>query len=265
MAAFALFAASCGQKEAQKILVLYYSQNGTTKAVAEEIAARLGADMEEIVPGVPYDGNFQETIERCMKEKELEVIPAVKPLNSDIPAYDVIFLGYPVWFGTFAPPVDGLLSAVDFSGKKIVPFCTFGSGGLSSSILDLKAKEPDAEILPVYGVRAARIDAAPAELDRFLKENGFLEGEYVKLDEFSPSRPVTEEESAIFDAAVGDYPMIHAKAEEVASRNVPGGIEYLFAARDIPREGAPAAPDGVIKVYVLDLDGEAPVFTQVLR
>ena len=260
-------AISCGQKqEAQKVLVLYYSQTSNTKAVATEIATRIGADLEEIVPVKPYDGDFQATINRCMQDRQQGVTPEVKPLKADIAKYDVIFIGYPVWFGTYAPPVDAFLSQVDLSGKKVVPFCTFGSGGLYSSVKDLVEKQPGAEVLPGYGVRAARIDAAPAEVDRFLKENGFIEGEYVKLDEFPAPHPASEEEAAIFDAAVGDYPMIHAAAEEVASRNVPGGIEYLFTARDLPREGAPGVPPaGTMKVYVLAEEGQAPVFTQVVR
>ena len=77
---------------------------------------------------------------------------------------------------------------------------------------------------------------------------------------------MNEEESKIFDAAVGDYPMIKAKATTVASRPIPKGTEYLFTAANIPQEGAPAnAPTGDIKVYVTVLDGKAPEFTQVLR
>ena len=82
--------------------------------------------------------------------------------------YDVVFLGYPVWFGTFAPPVITWLNNVDLSGKTIVPFCTFGSGGLDSSTRDLAAKQPNANILPGYGVRAARLAAMPKEVDQFL-------------------------------------------------------------------------------------------------
>ena len=265
LAATAALALSCSQHKDPKILVLYYSQNGSTKAVAEEICNSLGADIEAIVPVTPFDGSFQETIDRCLKEREAGILPEIQPLASDIKEYDVIFLGYPVWFGTFAPPVSSLLDNVDFSGKKIVPFCTFGSGGLDSSIKDLKEKLPDTEVLPGYGVRAARVDAVPSEVDRFLKENGFIKGKYEKLEDFPEAQPVSEAEVAIFDAAVGDYPMINAVAEEVASRNVPGGIEYLFTARDIPRDGNQAVPAGTIKVYVLAEEGQAPVFTQVIR
>lgn len=257
-AAALVVAVSCGQNKPQKALVLYYSQTGTTKAVAETIAAALNADVEEIVAVNPYDGDFGATIERCLKEKEQGVLPEVQPIKADLKDYDVIFLGYPVWFGTYAPPMASLLGSIDLSGKKVVPFCTFGSGGLDSSSRDLAQVQPDAELLSGYGVRTARIAAMPAEVDNFLKEGGFIAGEYFKPEPFGEVHPVSAEESALFDAAVGDYPMLHAVAEEVASRAVEGGTEYLFTAanKDFP---------GSVKVYVLALDGHAPEFTQVLR
>ena len=73
-AALAVAVVSCGQKKAEapqkKVLVLYYSQTSNTKTVAQEIANKLGADIEEIVPVVPYDGDFQATITRCNQERE---------------------------------------------------------------------------------------------------------------------------------------------------------------------------------------------------
>ena len=257
---------SCGNKaQADKILILYYSQTGNTRTLAQTIQERLGADIEEIVPLDPYDGSFEETIERGMKEREQGILPEIQAIQSPLEDYDVIFLGYPVWYGTYAPPVAMLLEQLDFKGKKIVPFCTFGSGGLDTSSRDLAGKLADSEVLPGYGVRAARMDAIPAELDRFLKESGFIEGEYVKLDEFPEAHPASEEETAIFDAAMNGYRMIHAKATHATMRNVPGGVEYLFTAESLPREdGAPAGPRQM-KVYVLVEEGAEPVFTQIIR
>ena len=272
LAAVTLTAVSCGSKketpkeETPKMLVLYYSQTGNTKAVAEEIANKLGADIEEITMVDPYDPDFQATIDRCMKEREQEVIPAIHPVKADLANYDVIFLGYPVWFGTYAPPVIAFLNDADLSGKKIVPFCTFGSGGLESSVKDLVAAEPNAEVLPGYGVRAARMDAMPKEVDNFLKANGFLEGEYKKLADFPEQHEVSADESAIFDAAVDGYPMIHAKAKTVATRTLPDGMEYLFTAVDLPREDNPKMPPaGEMQVFVTVTNGSAPVFTKVIR
>lgn len=271
LAVVTLTAVSCGSKketpkeEAPKMLVLYYSQTGNTKAVAEAIANKLGADIEEITMVDPYDPDFQATIDRCKKDQEQGILPEIQPVKADIANYDVIFLGFPVWFGTYAPPVTTFLNSADFSGKKIVPFCTFGSGGLESSARDLAVAEPGAEILPGYGVRAARLEAMPKEVDNFLKANGFLEGEYVQLADFPVQHEASADEAAIFDAAVDGYPMIHAKAKTVASRELPDGTEYLFTAVNLPREDKPNMSTDEIQVFVTVEKDKAPVFTKVIR
>ena len=272
VAATAMLAVSCGQKketpkdESPKYLVLYYSQTSNTKAVAEQIANLLNADIEEIVATQPYDGDFQATIERCIQERELGVKPEIQPLTADISQYDVIFIGYPVWFGTYAPPVAALLDQIDLSGKKVVPFCTFGSGGLESSVKDLVAKQPNAEVLPGYGVRAARLDAMPKEVEEFLKASGLLEGEYTPLPDFGEMHDVSADEAAIFNTAVDGYPMLNAQAKSVAVRTSPNGTEYLFVAMDKPRESkADMSPAGELQVYVTVVEGETPVFTKVIR
>ncbi|MBR5092678.1 MAG: NAD(P)H-dependent oxidoreductase [Bacteroidales bacterium] len=267
MTIVAMAAASCGaKKEEPKTLVLYYSLTGNTKMVAQEIAADLAADIEEITCVDPYDTNFQACIQRCMQEREQGVLPDINPVKADLDAYDVIFIGYPVWFGTYAPPVTKWLEGVDLSGKKIVPFCTFGSGGLESSVKDMMNAQPYAVVQDGYGVRAARLDAMPAEVEEFLKANGFLEGEYTKLEEFPEQDVVSPDEAAIFDAAVDGYPMLHAQATGVAKRTLPNGTEYLFTAVDMPREDRPDMPPaGEMQVYVTVVDGQAPVFTRVVR
>ena len=266
LAATTALAAHGGANEAPATLVLYYSQTSNTRVVAQEIATRLGADIEEIVAVTPYDGDFQATIERCMKEREQGVTPEIRPVAADLAKYDVIFIGYPVWFGTFAPPVATFLDKVDLAGKKVVPFCTFGSGGIESSTKDLAAKQPRAEILPGYGVRAARLSAVPREVDQFLKASGFLKGEYVKLEPFPAPHPLSRGETGVFDAAVKGYPMLNAKAETVAMRPLPDGVEYLFTARDLPRGDNPKMPPaGELKVYVTVESGQPPVFTRVVR
>ena len=272
LAAVLLVAGACAPKASSpKVLILYYSQTGNTRTVAEAIQAQTGADIEEIVPVTPYTGSFEETIARCMEEREKNILPEIQPIAADLSQYDIIFIGYPVWFGTCAPPVLSLMDQIDLSGKKVVPFCTFGSGGLQSSSEDIAKKQPDAEVLPGYGVRAARMDAVPQETDQFLKANGFVEGEAIKLEEFSEQKPVTEEEARILTSAVKDYPMMgDVQASSVASRPIPGGTEYLFTVIPQPREGGPAPdpkmpPMREMKVYVNALEGQTPVFTQVVR
>ena len=261
-----LLAVSCGGKKAQKVLVLYYSQTNNTKLVAEQIAGMMQADIEAIEAVNPYDGDFDATIQRCLQERQDGVLPEIKPLKSKISKYDVIFIGYPVWFGTYAPPIITFLKDYDLSGKEVVPFCTFGSGGLESSMADMKQAQPNAKIECGFGIRAARLDKVTAEVSIFLKENNFIEGKYAKLDDFSDFHDVNEEELAIFDAATGDYPMMHAKAKTVATRAIHNGTEYLFTAEDLPRDDRPNMPPaGELKVYVIVVGDEAPVFTRVVR
>ena len=279
LAAVALLAVvSCTPKKQDskaRMLVLYYSQTSNTKVLAQEIAKRLNADIEEITLEEPYDTAFQATIDRCKSEREKGITPEIKPLKSNLADYDIIFLGYPIWFGTYAPPIASLLEKVDLSDKQVVPFCTFGSGGLESSVKDLVEAEPNAMILPGYGVRAARMDAMPKELEQFLKlnknlSNVFLGGSdyesvFVPAD-FPEQHPVSADEAAIFDTAVNGYPMLNAKAKTVASRTVLDGTEYLFTAMDMPRENKPDMPPASeIKVYVLVEKDKAPVFTKVVR
>lgn len=267
-AAVALIAVvSCTQKkEAPKMLVLYYSQTSNTKTVAQEIATRLHADIEEITLVEPYDTAFQATIERCKADREKGILPEIKPLKSNVADYDVVFIGYPIWFGTYAPPIASLLDKIDLSGKTVVPFCTFGSGGLESSAKDLTEKQPNAKIMPGYGVRAARMDAMSKEVEWFLKTIGLIEGELFVPADFPEQHPVSAEEAAIFDAAVDGYPMLNAKAKTVASRTILEGTEYLFTAMDMPREKkADMPPASEIKVYVIVEKDKAPVFTKVVR
>ena len=264
---------SCSQKsqnsekeKASKVLVLYYSQTSNTKTVAQEIANRLNADIEEIALVEPYDTAFQATIDRCKADREKGILPEIKPLKLNVADYDTIFLGYPIWFGTYAPPIASLLEKVDLSGKWVMPFCTFGSGGLESSVKDLTEKQPNAKIMPGYGVRAARMDAVPKEVEQYLKSIGFIKGELFMPADFPEQHPVSADEAAIFDAAVNGYPMLNAKAKTVASRTILDGTEYLFTAMDMPRENKPGMPPASeIKVYVLVEKDKAPVFTKVVR
>lgn len=267
MTIVAMTAVSCGnKKEESKALVLYYSLTGNTKMVAEEIANRLGADIEEIVCVNPYDTNFQACIQRCMQEREAGVLPEIQPVKADLSKYETIFIGYPVWFGTYAPPITTWLNSVDLSDKIVVPFCTFGSGGLESSVKDLMNAQPYAVVIDGYGVRAARLEAMPKEVNQFLIANGFLEGDYTAPADFPEQHEVSAGEASIFDAAVDGYPMLHAQAKSVAVRALPDGKEYLFTAVDMPREDkADMPPAGELQVYVTVIDGQTPVFTRVVR
>ena len=126
----------------QKILVAYFSATGTTKGVAEQIAEGLSCDLYEITPQDPYtdaDLNYSDTSSRTTSEMNDEnARPAISGSVSDMAQYDVVFLGYPIWWGEAPKIINTFLESYDFSGKTIVPFCTSGSSGISSSVSALK-------------------------------------------------------------------------------------------------------------------------------
>ena len=180
--ALAILFSSCGAQQQKKVdekksdtksLVLYYSQTGATKSVAEKLQNKLGSDIEAIELESPYNGTYDETIERSRQERESGNLPKIKNLKSDLNKYDTIYIGYPIWFGTYALPIASLVNEYDFANKYIIPFCTFGSGGLEPSMADLKKTLPLAKIANEgFGIRNARINATEKELN--LPNNHFL-------------------------------------------------------------------------------------------
>jgi len=248
---------------AQKMLVLYYSETGTTKTVALELQKQTNADIESIDCVEPYSGVFQETIQRGQKEMQSGQMPALKPLKSKIADYDIIFLGYPIWFGTYANPIATLVKENDFAGKKVVPFCTFGSGGLNTSSDALVKALPKAKIQQGYGVRTARVAAAEKELDRFLKENGYKKGTVEKLPEYSAQQPVTADERAIFDAACSSYQFPLGTPQTVGKRTTSDSTDYKFAVKGRGLDGEETTT--FIYVTVGKAEGSKPEFTEVVR
>ncbi len=244
-----------------KMLVLYYSQTGVTQKVAQEIAQDLNIEAVSFDVTPPYDGTYAETIERCRQERETDSLSSLVPLSVDVSEYDVIFLGYPIWFGTYARPVMSLLEETDFEGKTIIPFCTFGSGGLESSVSQLRAECPEAEVYDGFGIREARIDKAPAEVRMFLINYDFLDGEKQQPAEFSEQHEVSEAEQAIFDSACGNYPMPLGVPVSVGTRDRDGGKDYLFEVNS-------KTPDGEEHkawLHVTCDDGGEPEFVKAVR
>lgn len=218
---------SCADK-GPKVLVLYYSQTGSTQAVAEEICRQLGADIERFDVTEPYDGTYQQTIMRGQKEMAAGILPEIVPIKANLKKYDTIFLGFPIWYGQPCLPLQALVNSVDLSGKEIVPFCTFGSGGLVEATNALTEALPESYIMNGYGVRAARVSAAAEEINRFLITNQYKDGDLKAYDFFPEHHECSEEELAIFREATSSYDFPLGLAETVSSRAIDGGTEYQY-------------------------------------
>ena len=125
--------------ESGKTFVVYFSATGSTRRVAEIIADTLSADVFELVPAEPYTGddlNWNNPDSRVSREHEDESLRSVPLTTTEIPdwdAYGTVFLGYPIWWGIAAWPVNGFVAANDFTGKTVIPFATSASSGLGQS------------------------------------------------------------------------------------------------------------------------------------
>ena len=125
--------------ESGKTLVVYYSASGNTEAVAGYIAEAANADTFELIPVEPYsDEDLDWTTDGSRVNKEhddesLRDIELVETIVPDWDSYDTVFIGYPIWWGIAAWPVNGFIEANDFTGKTVIPFCTSASSGLGES------------------------------------------------------------------------------------------------------------------------------------
>ena len=121
------------------VLVVYYSAQGHTESVAEQIAENLNADLFEIVPVDEYtsdDLNWTDSDSRVSREHDDESLRDVELVNTIVEnwdSYDTVIIGYPIWWGIAAWPVDTFAEANNFSGKTVIPFCTSSSSGLGQS------------------------------------------------------------------------------------------------------------------------------------
>lgn len=122
-----------------KTLVVYFSATGTTQGVAQTIADTVDADLFEVVPSDPYtsdDLTWTNNDSRVSREHNDEGLRAVALESTDVDGwddYDTVFIGYPIWWGIAAWPMSSFVSANDFSGKNVVPFCTSLSSGIGQS------------------------------------------------------------------------------------------------------------------------------------
>ena len=156
---------------AKKVLVAVFSASGTTRAVGEEIARTAGADFYEIVPKEIYtsaDLNWMNKKSRSSVEmNDPSARPEISGAVADMASYDTVIVGFPIWWGVAPRIIDTFLESYDFSGKKIIPFCTSGGSGVGKSDIALH-KDVSGEVRWAKGRQINRPNEA--EIRRWLDE-----------------------------------------------------------------------------------------------
>lgn len=128
-------------------LVVYFSWSGNTESVAVEIQNQTGADTFRLVPAEPYTDDYDTLLDIAQEEQRNGARPAISGSIENFDSYEVVYLGYPNWWGDMPMILYSFLDDYDLSGKTIVPFVTSGGSGFSNTIHTIESMEPDAEVL----------------------------------------------------------------------------------------------------------------------
>ena len=232
-----------------KSVVVYFSQNGATKKLAEIFQKAKSADAVELKLVTAYPSTYDSTIAAVKAQRDAKQWPVLENAKVELDKYDTVYLGYPIMFGSFAPPIYTFLDSNDLSGKVVVPFCTYGSGGRKASAAELKTLEPNANVTLAYGISNKRVTAENgAEVAAKEVEGFFADLETGKTDEmlmggFSEQRPLAAEDSAVFVEATKDYAYLGLKPLSVSTQIV-AGTNYLFVC-EMNAFGGPAVQTNV--------------------
>ncbi len=170
------------QNPAGETLIAYYSRRGqnyvggsivdlkegNTEVVAKKIQAQTGGDLFKIDTINSYPVDYNETTRVAQKELSNNARPELTDSIDNFDDYEIIYLGYPNWWGTFPMAVFTFLESYNFSGKLIIPFCTHEGSGLGGSVSDIKRLCPDAEIAKPIAIRGGSVHGADKTIENWI-------------------------------------------------------------------------------------------------
>ncbi len=129
-----------------KSLVVYFSWSGNTENVARSIQNQTDSDIFEIVPSTPYSDDYDAVVDLAQEEQRNNARPEISDSIEEIEQYDVIYVGFPNWWGDMPMILYTFFDTYDLSGKTVALFCTSGGSGLSDTVNEVKALEPNATV-----------------------------------------------------------------------------------------------------------------------
>ena len=151
-------------EDAGSIIVTYFSWSGNTAQMAQLIQEETGADLFEIEPAVPYTDYYDTLLDVAQQEQSDNARPEIAGQVENWDSYDVVFVGYPDWWGDAPMIIYTFLESYDWTGKTLVPFSTSGGSGFGRSLDKLSDSAPGAEILEGLHVSGSSVDGAGEEI-----------------------------------------------------------------------------------------------------
>ena len=143
---------------------------GNTEVTAKKIQRLIGSDIFQIKTIKSYPEDYTETTNEAHEEQRKNARPELTEIVDNMDSYDLIYIGYPNWYGTMPMAVFTFLESYDFSGKTIVPFCTHEGSGMGSSERDIKKLCPNANVLSGLAIRGGSVERADKDIANWLKE-----------------------------------------------------------------------------------------------
>jgi flavodoxin len=155
--------ASAVRKRTGKTLIVFFSRTGNTREVASQIHQRVGGDLFELRTAHSYPKEYRATTDQAKRELEARFRPQLVGDIKNIDAYDVVFLGYPNWWGTMPMALFSFIEKYKLAGKTLMPFCTHEGSRLGRSEADLKALCPNSTVLEGLALRGGNLANVKAE------------------------------------------------------------------------------------------------------
>ena len=147
---------------------LKYLETGNTKIAAEIIGEMTGAGLFEIRPARPYAEDYNSCIEEARQEQKRDARPELACYPENLDGVDVIYLGYPTYWGTMPMPVFTLLEKYECAGKIIYPFCTHEGSGMGHSEMDIRRICPGAEVKKGLAIHGTKVREAERDIRKWL-------------------------------------------------------------------------------------------------
>ena len=163
-------------KKKNDILIVYFSQTGTTKAVANKIQQLTGGDLLRIREKNKYSNDYDKTVARAKNELNKKSYPAISTKAFNMKSYDTVYVGYPVWWHSTPRVVNTFLKQYNLKGKTVIPFCTSGGSDISETLSALKKSCRGAKILKGYTAD----EGTKAEISNWLIKIGQLKSTTIK-------------------------------------------------------------------------------------
>lgn len=159
----------------RKVLIVYFSHTGNTRTIAGYIHDTVKSDLVEIKTADTYTDDYDTLLAQVREEVASGYCPPLTTRIKDVSSYDVIFVGYPIWVETAAPPIRSFLTTHDLTGKTVVPFCTSGTSSAETSYRLIRSLCPQSTVLEGIQVQRGTYDTAYERVIAWLQKTGIVQ------------------------------------------------------------------------------------------